>query len=312
MLAYRCPVCGRIYDKKDVSQSELCPSCGVYLKIVNIKKEGEIQQGNEQPVSGKVGRTAAVGRVQKEVNEKSYVPSKCDEISNETEIKEVAICNFEKEEQYDIKISQYENISGNRIEGTVVNATNDLGYHRFPWEKLYDKYFYSQKVSDSQNSIYVRCVNGDGSISNKTIVMYGQIKGGIGIVRTGMRIKGEGKINRQNEFVAKNLIIEDSINVRTRTEIQDILYFISPLLLMLLVFFFFNFVKIIQSIVTSTYLKWILISIAGIFALVYSVIGKVWRAPVINRIRTSIWISIILAVIVFFWLRGFLGYKGAF
>ena len=35
MLVYKCPKCGGIYDKKDVSQNELCPSCGVYLKIVN-------------------------------------------------------------------------------------------------------------------------------------------------------------------------------------------------------------------------------------------------------------------------------------
>lgn len=41
MLVYKCPKCGGIYDKKDVSQNELCPSCGVYLKIVNIKKRGK-------------------------------------------------------------------------------------------------------------------------------------------------------------------------------------------------------------------------------------------------------------------------------
>lgn len=306
MLVYRCPECGGIYDKKSVSQNELCPSCGVYLKIVNIKREEGIQQDNQQTVSGNVGRVAAVGRVQKEVNERSYEPLKCDEISNETAIKEVVTRNFENEERYESKNFQYESISDNQIEGTVVNATNDTEYHRFPWEKLYDKYFYAQKVSDSQNSIYVRCMNSDGSISNKTIVMYGQIKGGIGIVRTGMRIKGEGKFNRQNEFMAKNIIIEDSINVSTRTEIQDILYLISPLLLFFSIFLLFNFMKMIQGIATSTYLKWILISIVGIFVLVYSVIGKVWRAPVINRIRTSMWISIILGIIVFFLIKGIL------
>lgn len=43
----------------------------------------------------------------------------------------------------------------------------------------------------------------DGNVSNKTIIKYGQIRGGIGLFRTGMRIKAEGKVNKKNEMMAK-------------------------------------------------------------------------------------------------------------
>ena len=298
MLVYKCPKCGVTYSKKEVPHNEMCSSCDTYLKVVNIKTETD--QVENKPQTANIGRVPSVGRINLEENKKIDMPPNINSRYSE-EPKQVEDLFIEKNE---VKFEYSQDTDDRLIEGTVISASNDAGYRRHPWEKLYDRYLYSQNVSNNQNSIYVRCIDKDGSVINRRIVMYGQIKGGIDIIRTGMRIKGEGKYNRHNEFVAKQLIIEDSINVSIRTELSDVLYYASPLLVAFLLFVLFNFAGItqgiMQGILNSSYLKWILIGIVGLFMLSFYIIGRIVRLPIYNRIRASAWISVLLGIVLFF------------
>ena len=139
-----------------------------------------------------------------------------------------------------------------------------------------------------------------GNVSNKTIIRYGQIRGGIGLFRTGMHIKAEGKVNKRNELMAKKLILEDNISVSTRTELADIIYYASPLLFILIGILIFNVKSIFKSIISSGYLKWYFISVIGTFLGTFFLIGRVARVPIVNKLRTCTWVSLILGTLVFF------------
>lgn len=298
MLVFKCPKCGTIYSKREVPQNEMCSYCYIYLKVVNIKEDIVSENSKKEESLSKAGNQSNVGRVRI-----TQVPPRREERKDETINKTQELYRkVDNQENSSYSCSQSVNKveSENIIEGTIISAVNDTGFRRLPWEKLYDRFFYSQNVSNIQNSIYVRCVDRDGNISNKTVVKYGQIRGGIGMFRTGMRIKAEGKTNRRNEFVAKSLLLEDNIGVSTRTEFVDIIYYISPLLLIFICALISYFTGFIKGIVSSGYLKWYFISIIGTFFVLYFAIGRVIRIPVVNRVRICTWVSIILGSIIFF------------
>ena len=294
MLVYKCPKCGVTYSKKDVPQNEICAACDTYLKVVNVKEEvGQPRVGRQSSV----GRVRTIPVIQKE--EKERVSYENGEPVRDTVIEE------KNNDTYSYSVNEAP--SEDEIEGTIINAVNDSGFRRLPWEKLYDRYFYSQNVSDIQNSIYVRCVDGTGNISNKTIVMYGQIRGGIGIFRTGMKIRGEGKTNNRNEFVAKSLLLEDGVTVTTQTEPADIIYYFSPLILVIICLLVGNLTSLMKAVISSRYIKWYFFSIIGSFFVSYYTIGRVIRLPILNRIHTCTWVSIILGTIIFFVFKAIFG-----
>lgn len=39
MLVFKCSKCGEIYRKNEVTNDEICTSCGSYLKVVNINDD---------------------------------------------------------------------------------------------------------------------------------------------------------------------------------------------------------------------------------------------------------------------------------
>lgn len=298
MLVYKCPKCGATYNKKDVPQNEMCFSCNTYLKVVNIrektipKKEENIVKQYEEVRQSMVGRVRQTPVIVKE--------EKYENVINEIQSPKKET-GFEEKSNYSDTFS--EAIDENVIEGTIISAVNDAGFRRLPWEKLCDKYFYSQKVSDIQNSIYVRCSDENGNISNRTIIMYGQMKGGIGVFRTGMKIRGEGKTNGRNEFVAKSLLLEDGVRISPRTEVADIIYFFSPLIAVFLCLLIVNFSGLMKNILSSETIKWYFFCIIGSFVAAYYIIGRVIRLPIVNRIHTCTWISIILGTIIFWIVR---------
>lgn len=321
MLVYRCPRCGNEYTKDMVSKSEVCPFCDANLKIINISDENDAssmkkyQTTQYSNFSSSVGR---VGRVREVMDDSSFAKNevfKLDQLfSKENEekyIDEPAIIENKKNninnhnnENY-INNKKFENFNitvfdENHIEGTIISTIENVGYRRFLWEKIIDRYFYSQHVNDTQNTIYVQCMDQNGNISNKKIFFYGQVRGGIGIFRTGMRIKGEGRYNRQNEFMAKSLVVDDNIIVRFRTEAADIMYFLSPLLFVLLIYTLFNAVNLFQSTTSNQNLKWLLFCIAGVLGIFYYITRRISRRPVLSWIKTFFGVCIILCFLLFF------------
>ncbi|MGN0496384.1 MAG: hypothetical protein ACI4GW_09195 [Lachnospiraceae bacterium] len=300
MLVYKCPRCGNKYTKDMVPKSEMCPHCDIYLKIVNIKQDNVIGiEKNERIVqnnsySRSVGR---VGRARDDSSAINEMPALCQLVIDEKkrrtdEYPSVGNIGNDTSSKYDANKSY--------IEGTIVSATDNAGYRRFLWERVFDRYYYSQHVNDTQNTIYVRCIDENGNVINKKIVFYGQVRGGIGIFPTGMKIKGEGKYNRKNEFMARSLVVEDNIAVGIRTEMADIMYYFSPLLVVSLIFVLFNVVIFFRPVLNGQYLEWLLLSIVGGFGISYYIIGRITRIPIVNRIRTSFWIGIILGFVIFF------------
>ena len=301
MLVFKCSKCKTIYRKNEVSKDEVCSSCGSFLKVVNLKDD-TIQENIKKNEDLSNGTRLNVGRIR-------TVSSQLGEEEPNKAFKKKDSVNkfqlfYEKKERYEknnySSTSSVYVESNSYIEGTIISAVNDMGFRRLPWEKLYDRFFYAQNVSNNQNSIYVRCIDRNGNVSNKTIVKYGQIRGGIGMFHTGMKIKAEGKINRRNEFVARTLMLEDNISVNTRTELSDIIYYASPLLVILFCILIFNFTGLIKGIVSSGYLKWYIASLIGTFLVSFCLIGRVVRVPIVNKIQTCTWVSVVLGTIIFF------------
>lgn len=306
MLVFKCSKCGEIYRKNEVPNDEICASCGSYLKVVNIKDDDALGEYymNDNLSSGVQSN---VGRIRTELSQTRTVESGLDHkhgnSDNKYQSSHIKTENFEKEEHGNSHSSLHSSTdfeNENYVEGTIISAINDDGYRRLPWEKLYERYVYSQNVGNTQNSIYVRCVDKYGNVSNKTIIRYGQIRGGIGLFRTGMHIKAEGKVNKRNELMAKKLILEDNISVSTRTELADIIYYASPLLFILIGILIFNVKSIFKSIISSGYLKWYFISVIGTFLGTFFLIGRAARVPIVNKLRTCTWVSLILGTLVFF------------
>lgn len=307
MLVFKCVKCGEIYRKNEVPNDEICASCGSYLKVVNIKDD-VAPEGHHMNDNLSSGVQSNVGRIRTETPQTRTVEPRLNHRNGNSDDKHqsshIKTKNIKKEESEKDSYASlratadFEN--ENFVEGTVISAINDAGYRRLPWEKLYERYAYSQNVSNIQNSIYVRCVDKNGNVSNKTIIKYGQIRGGIGLFRTGMRIKAEGKVNKRNELMAKKLILEDNISVSTRTEMADIIYYASPLLLILIGILIFNIKEIFKGIISSGYLKWYFISVIGTFFATFFLIGRVVRVPIVNRLRTCTWVSLILGTFIFF------------
>ncbi len=306
MLVFKCSKCGEIYRKNEVPNDEICTTCGSYLKVVNINDDVN-PEGYHMNDNLSSGVKSNVGRIRTESSQTRTLESGLNYRNETSDYKyqssRTKTENYEKEEhrnRYSMTRSSADFENENSVEGTIISAINDDGYRRLPWKKLYERYAYSQNVGNIQNSIYIRCVDKDGNVSNKTIIKYGQIRGGIGLFRTGMRIKAEGKVNKKNEIMAKKIILEDNIIVSTRTEMADIFYYASPLLFILIGILIFNIKSIFKGIISSGYLKWYVISIICTFFATFFLLGRVVRVPIVNRFRTCTWVSLILGTVVFF------------
>ena len=296
MLLYVCPNCGKKYQRKDVPLDEQCENCYSLLRIQNIDFE------EKEKVS--INNNASYVSRKKQGNTESPV------IIEKTE--EAVEHNSDEKDGGSYQLipvtaswgdapDAEKSIKNGSIRGRIVSVTSDGEYQRFPVERLRDKYVYHQKVSDIQNSITIRAADPDGNVSDRRVVIYGQIKGGINILRTGMLVSAYGKYNAANEFMADRIMIDDDIPISIREEADDILYFLSPIWILLIIAVLTAGIKYLPEIVSGAFAsipwKWILISYILIFSVVMWVLRRLIYMSLLNRVRNSFFIALLIEIV---------------
>lgn len=286
MIVFRCPDCGRIYREKP--EKEKCYECGIYLSVVvqedtfggsDATSEPEVQKSEAQepdPVSSIATKEADKDGQEGHFHTPLNIYGSRRLNTQQQRKKEEAVPSKNADDTTTAEEKNY-------IEGKVVSATRDDNFKRLPWIKLADKYLYRLRVSDIQNTVCIRGYYEDGNIFNKSIIMYGNIKGGIEVIRTGMNVKAYGKENNRDEFMAYKMICNDSFTVKIGNEISDYIYLGLPLWIVLGVFA----------------ASWFSIIVPFIFIFcicMYLSRGK-GRRPLFNRIKISIIISVVVELL---------------
>lgn len=217
MVGYVCNKCNKNFTESDYYKSEQCPLCHSYLKLkVIIDKNSDMNgcETKEKKFSPSYGGQEAERKV---LVKRKNEPSK----------------NVEPRTIRDINPSN-EETKAKVLEGKIVSAVSDANFKRYFWTKLFDKYFYGQRVSNMLNTVIVRCKDTTGAEQDERVMWYGIIKGGIGELRTGMDIRVEGKFNKNEEFIAKNIVTDTKAKVGMKHEIGDIVAILFPLILALM------------------------------------------------------------------------------
>lgn len=186
------------------------------------------------------------------------------------------------------------------ILGKVISVSCDSEYKRYPWEKIIDKCIYGQRFSNTNNSIYIRCQNNE-HINDRIIVIYGKIKGGISRIDTGMSIRAYGKYNNKNEFMAKTIILNNNVSIEVQNEINDYLFVLFPFLIVFILVLLINMFSMIGNIVDSINIYDILVPFVIIFSIVAFLMKKFTKFQMINRIKYSFFISLIIQILI--WIK---------
>ncbi len=289
MLLYVCPNCGKRYQRIDVPTDEQCEICHVGLRIQSINNDAN-NDSSENRGASYVSRKTSSPIIKEE-----------DTSLIEKELSSYELASSDSSSYSYVDINEKDISTDAQISGRIVSVTSNGDYRRFPIERLRDKYLYHQKVSDIQNSLTIRTVDQQGVVSDKRVIIYGQIKGGIDILRTGIRITAFGKYNNANEFMADRLVLDNNIVISIREEVGDVLYFLSPALLVVLIILLWGGISVAPGIVTGALssIPWrvLLIAFVVIFSAVMWGLRRLIRLPLLNRLRASFFITILIEII---------------
>ena len=121
-------------------------------------------------------------------------------------------------------------ISDSQISGSIIGASQDDGFRRIGIRKVYDKLMYGSRMSNTVQTIIVRCQEGmvDRDVQ---VICYGKINGGASSLRTGSEISVDGKFDGKSRFVAKRMVVGGA-DVEIKVELADALIVLLPILLL--------------------------------------------------------------------------------
>lgn len=123
-------------------------------------------------------------------------------------------------------------VESNMVIGRIIGVSSDSTYRRIWLRKVFDKLIYGQRMSDTCNTIVVRCKEYE-TIKDIHIYLYGRLSGGISELKMGSAIKVTGKFDFRNRFMARSLLV-DSVKIGVQYELLDITIWLVPILIILL------------------------------------------------------------------------------
>lgn len=194
------------------------------------------------------------------------------------------------------------------VKGYIVSNPQEYDkYHRYPWEKMYDKIKYGQHVNDRNNFLRVKTAEGDVI----TVRFYGIVDGGIERIDNRMKIEAVGCYYSENDYIARSIFI-DGEELRIRNEPADYLYLLGPGIALLLGIIFILLFRSISNgasqIVSESNgdyvqnMKMFVKDFAGVWlicsTLIFAILHRI--APRI-RIFYEICFSLIIGIIVSVW-----------
>lgn len=264
MVGYVCNKCKKKFTESDYYKSEKCPVCHSYLKLKTIADKN-LELNNCETKEKKVPPSYGG----QEVVRKSLVKRK-NEQSRNVETKIISDTGREQTK-----------INATVLEGKIVSAVSDSNYKRYFWTKLSDKYFYGQRVNDMLNIVIVRCRDAAGVEQDERVIWYGIIKGGIGELRTGMDIRIEGKFNKNDEFIATNIVTDKKARVCMKQEFGDIVYLLFPMIFALMIWVGKEMYELLQTAAMCHVLYSLLFSISigvlGVFLVMKNSRKSFWK-----------------------------------
>ena len=187
-------------------------------------------------------------------------------------------------------------IATDSVSGQIVGASTGTEYRRLYIRKLYDKLVYGCRMSDTVNSIIVRCSEGvvDRDVQ---VLCYGKLNGGDTALRTGGELTATGKFDGKNRFIAKSMEVNRSA-IEIKMEMQDLWIFVLPVLLIMLVAMWNPITEGLST--AGGWMASLAVPFLGGMAGTMSVIKRKSRffIPFRYRIKTGALVGIVLAVIV--------------
>lgn len=123
-------------------------------------------------------------------------------------------------------------VESNMVIGRIIGVSSDSTYKRIWLRKVFDKLIYGQRMSDTCNTIVVRCKEYE-TTKDIHIYLYGRLSGGISELKMGSVIRVTGKFDFRNRFMARSLLV-DSVKIGVQYELLDITIWLVPMMTLLL------------------------------------------------------------------------------
>lgn len=187
-------------------------------------------------------------------------------------------------------------IATNMVSGQIVGASTGAEYHRLYIRKLYEKFVYGCRMSNSVNSIIVRCSEGivDRDVH---IICYGKLNGGDTALCTGGKLTATGKFDGKNRFIAKSMEVNCS-EIEIKMEMHDLLLLMIPVLMLVLVIIWNPIMALLSSL--GRWMASLVVPFIGGMAGAISIIKRKSRffIPFRYRLKIGAFAGIVLSVIV--------------
>lgn len=301
MIVYECDKCGKIYIKSERPEDDKCVVCNRFLvsKSMTIE-EYERQNGKREDEKFVTEDTNNKKSGIADEERTTLKPDKrLERRGKETKDNQI------KNESNNIKSTSSKAIAdkdkNTYIEGRVVSVNSDNSYKRSSFNKIKDKILFKQRSSDMCNIIKLRCKDKDGIDIDKTLVFYGVIRGGTGIISTGSKIRAWGENNKNNEYIVERLVLDDNSEIQLMKEGVDYLIAIGPIILLIGLIMLLSISKGIVNFVSDISSTEINVAKYVFFFLVsFFVTMKIKRNTImLKRIKISAGVGIFVVLLMF-------------
>lgn len=301
MIVYECDKCGKIYIKSERPEDDKCVECNRFLVSKSMTIE-EYERQNDKRDDEKFvieDTNSKKSSIADEERTTLKPDKRLERHGKETKENQI------KNESNNIKSTPGKAIAdkdiNTYIEGRVVSVNSDNSYKRSLFNKIKDKILFKQRSSDMCNIIKLRCKDKDGIDIDKTLVFYGVIRGGTGIISTGSKIRVWGENNKNNEYIVERLVLDDNSEIQLMKEGVDYLIAICPIILLIGLIMLLSISKGIVNIVSDISSTEINVAKYIFFFLVsFFVTMKIKRNTImLKRIKISAGVGIFVVLLMF-------------
>ena len=204
---------------------------------------------------------------------------------------------FGEEERVEANETAYDCVSDTHISGKIIGAASDSCYKRTFIRKVYDKVRFHQRMSNTVNTVVVRSKVGAENIVDTHCYFYGNLHGGISQIKVGSMVEGRGIYDSKKRLMLRELSC-DSVILTTQLERADIMVWLLPFAMLLLIMIFHGMHgSAINNVeIKNTIIKFF-VFFAGGFLVIMKIIGRQlrFRVPFGKKIKICGIASIVIS-----------------
>lgn len=184
------------------------------------------------------------------------------------------------------RLEENNEILSNYVSGKLIGVS-ESNYRRIWIRKLYDKIVYNQRMSDVVNCVIVRTKVRPDYIVDTHMYVYGKLGSGVSELKVGSNVSGYGKFDSKNRFLINQLVCDD-VKIDVQLEWNDISWWLTPLLFIVLLLLFPVLINGIlnNEMLNDLFSQFLLLFLGG-FAIIKKFSGKIlrYRMGLLKRIK---------------------------